>query len=103
MTIAIFPVPWAAPLARPDRINPALPDPARVAGAQTGPDAQRRFAAAPAPRADRSSGDVTGTPVKPPLLDLHFPDPLPELPKLDPAPAVTDYHSMLPILRGGQG
>lgn len=31
---------------------------------------------------------------------LHFPDPLPELPKIDPPPRHADYHGILTILRG---
>jgi hypothetical protein len=98
MTIATLQASWPPVAIRTDRIASTPIKTAQSSRLDREPDQSGHNAATghPAPRAEpaRIRGD------KPPVADLHFPDPLPELPKIDPAPAKADYHQILPILRG---
>jgi hypothetical protein len=98
MTIATLQASWPPVAIRTDRIASTPITAARPSrlDREPGQSGHNATTGHPAPRAEpaRIRGD------KPPLADLHFPDPLPELPKIDPAPSKAAYHQILPILRG---
>ncbi len=107
MIISAIQTPWHGVTAKPQPDHPARlaaqqipvravqPLPANPAG-----HVQPQWVAPP-PKPPLSATKATmGEAAKAPMPDLHFPDPLPELPKIDPPVPKADYPAALGILTG---
>jgi hypothetical protein len=103
MSISAILKPWHVVAARPqpDPTAPETVDQKPVLVVQPVPDnptahIMPQWAGLPA----KAALPVTKVASNAPMPDLHFPDPLPDLPKIDPPAPKADYPAALGILSG---
>lgn len=104
MIISAIQTPWPGVTAKPQPEHPAgrvaEPNPLRAVQplpANPAGQVQPQWAG---PQQNTPPMTARGEAAKPPMPDLHFPDPLPELPKIDPPAPKADYPAALGILAG---